>query len=168
MLGCSWLDAPTFDAGRAPDGDGAASQPGRRGGAGPRRETYFLRGTKGVPWKGGLHTGQHEGLNMKRIESKRDQSSCCSRPPFLGTPLAPSRTSLKGGGMQKMQLRERAGLETSKCAVDALGDRLRRPAAGLRGRTLRRVGARRRPQSPTRRSEAGVGVARRGNSYEEN
>ena len=46
-----------------------------------------LRGTQGVPRKGGLNVGRHEGSNMKNRE-QNNQTSCYLRPPFLGTPLA--------------------------------------------------------------------------------
>ena len=36
----------------------------------PTPITVYLRGTKGVPRKGGLNIGQHQGLSMQTIEGK--------------------------------------------------------------------------------------------------
>ena len=51
-----------------------------------------FKGNQGGPKEGGSNIGQPEGLNSKELRVKHDRTSCYIRPPFLGTPLVPSRS----------------------------------------------------------------------------
>ena len=50
-----------------------------------------FRGTKGVPRKGVWASVSMRVWTCKELRAKHDQTSCYLRPPFLGTPLVPSR-----------------------------------------------------------------------------
>ena len=52
---------------------------------------FILRGTKGVPRKGVWTSVDTRVWACREFRAKHDQTSCCLRPPFLGTPLVPSR-----------------------------------------------------------------------------
>ena len=54
-----------------------------------RGHTLPFRGTKGAPKERGWNTGPYEGSKCKESRAKDDQTSCCLRPPILGTPLVP-------------------------------------------------------------------------------
>ena len=54
-------------------------------------EAIALRGTKGVPRKGVWTSVNLRVWTCEESRAKHDQTSCYSRPPFLGTPLVPSR-----------------------------------------------------------------------------
>ena len=54
-------------------------------------ELEVFRGTKGVPRKGVWASVNTRVWTRKELRAKHDQTSCYSRPPFLGTPLVPSR-----------------------------------------------------------------------------
>ena len=63
--------------------------------ADPRMErwTKCLRGTKGVPRKGVWASVNMRVRTCKELSGKHDQTSCYLWPPFLGTPLVPSRNT---------------------------------------------------------------------------
>ena len=52
---------------------------------------YILVGTKGVPRQGVWTSVNVRVWTCKELRVKRNQTSCYSRHPFLGTPVAPSR-----------------------------------------------------------------------------
>ena len=60
----------------------------RRGAArGEGRGDGHIRGTEGVPRKGVWTSVNMRVRTCKDLPSKRNQTSCYTRPPFLGTPL---------------------------------------------------------------------------------
>ena len=52
----------------------------------------IVRGTKGVPRRGVWTSVRMRVWTCEELRVKRDQTSCCLRPPILGTPLVPSRS----------------------------------------------------------------------------
>ena len=60
-----------------------------------REREEDLRGTKGVPKKGFWTSVNTSVWACKELRVKRNQTSCYLRPPFLGTPLIPSRASIR-------------------------------------------------------------------------
>ena len=59
---------------------------------------HVLRGNKGVSRKGVWTSVNMMVWTCKELRVKHDQSSCYLRPPFLGTPLVPSRDWRTSGG----------------------------------------------------------------------
>ena len=54
----------------------------------------FWRGTKGVPRKGVWTPVTMRVFKCKELRVNNDRTSCYLRPPFLGTPIVPSRALL--------------------------------------------------------------------------
>ena len=59
----------------------------------PHAVDKCLRGTEGVPRKGVWTSVDRRVWPCKESRAKHDQTSCCLRPPFLGTLLVPSRVA---------------------------------------------------------------------------
>ena len=59
-----------------------------------RKKETDVRGTKGVPRKVVRASVSVRVWTCKEFRVKLNQTSCYLRPPLLGTPLVPSRTSL--------------------------------------------------------------------------
>ena len=64
----------------------------------------LLRGTKGVPRKGVWASVNTRVWICKELNAKHDQTGCYLRPPFLGTPLVPSRLLRRDHQHQQRQL----------------------------------------------------------------
>ena len=56
---------------------------------GRKRRALILRGTKGVPREGVRRSVNMRVRTRKEMTVNHDETSCYSRPPFLGTPLVP-------------------------------------------------------------------------------